>query len=301
MADGVIRGLTLINPAFWCVLLGGRRFRVSGVTIRSPGWLGAPNTDGIDVAAEGVHIEHCDIRNGGDSIAIKSPSADVLVEHTVARQGNGLVVGAAGSGLPGEDQTLHSVRNVTFRHCVAVDTTFGCHIKARPPQHGVARGVLFENITVTQAANATARRVRYGDHQGHVLGIHLFDQSTISRTGGALPVDAPPDLSLSSPLGRGPRRPPQDSVGRGAATVSAFNVTFRDIVATALFAGEFRCTEPGAPAAGCKEIVLENVRLNASAPVGAGCTFTGGLRSGQAGHPAALRGHPIRCGEGPPW
>ena len=58
-------------------------------------------SDGIDVAATNVLIRNVDIANGDDSICIKSPSADVLVEDSVVSAGNGLVVGTAGSGLGG--------------------------------------------------------------------------------------------------------------------------------------------------------------------------------------------------------
>ena len=123
--------MQLRNAAFWTALLGGADIRVHGVSIRSPDWLEAPNTDGIDIAARRVHIANVDITNGDDSIAIKSPSADVLVERSVVRQGNGLVVGTAGSGLVGDDPDLASVTNVTFRNITAIDTTFGCHVKYR--------------------------------------------------------------------------------------------------------------------------------------------------------------------------
>ena len=65
--------------------------------------------------------------------------------------GIGLVVGTADNV---------DVSNITFRNVSALDTTFGCHIKAKPPQHGTVREMLFENITVTQSANATDARVR---------------------------------------------------------------------------------------------------------------------------------------------
>ena len=92
----------------------------------------------------------CDITNGDESIAIKSPSSHVLVANTTARKGNGFVVGTAGNGLPGSDQLTYDVKNVTFRDCAAVDTTFGQHVKAKFPQRGSLCDVTFENINIYQ-------------------------------------------------------------------------------------------------------------------------------------------------------
>merc|ERR1712022_68748 len=109
----------------------------ASVKIRAPSSGQAPNTDGIDVAADGVHIRDVDILNGDDSICIKSPSANVLVESSRVAQGNGLVVGTAADqsawGGPWETANVH---NVTFRDITVNDTTFGCHIKFSFPQHG---------------------------------------------------------------------------------------------------------------------------------------------------------------------
>ena len=171
--------LTPLLPTFVHVLgrtIGGRQHRVDGVTIVSPNWVTAPNTDGIDIAAHDVHITGVDITNGDDSICIKSPSANILVEDSIVRKGNGFVVGTASSGLDGDDQNLFDVRNVTFRNSVAIDTTFACHIKAKPPQKGTVSDVLFQNIYSLQLENSTDYRIKHGDHAGYVIGIHLFDQ-----------------------------------------------------------------------------------------------------------------------------
>jgi len=136
VTNAEISDLTLVNPAFWTMLIGGADFHIHDITIRSPNWGKAPNTDGIDVAAKNVLIQRVDISNGDDSICIKSPSSDILVEDSVVRQGNGFVVGTADSGLDGNDPNTYDVRNVTFRNSRALDTTFGCHIKAKGDNHG---------------------------------------------------------------------------------------------------------------------------------------------------------------------
>lgn len=239
-----VEDVTLLNSAFWTLLLHGSDFTVSRVKVRAPNFIVAPNTDGIDVAADRVHIQGVDIRNGDDSICIKSPSANVLVERSVVAQGNGLVVGtAADQETWGGRSETASVENVTFRDITALDTTFGCHIKYYFPQHGTVRNVSFDNIHVTQTKAAEQRRVAAGDWAGYAIGMHQFDQGR--------------RLLFSSP--RDPHVP---------TFVRIENVTFRNITGTVLHGGQFECTRFGSP---CKGIKLKDVHLNASVD---GCTFS---------------------------
>lgn len=230
---------TLLNSAFWTLLLGGRDFVVSGIRVRTPNFQIAPNTDGIDVAARNVHITGVDVANGDDSICIKSPSSNVLVEHSVVSAGNGLVVGTAGDGLGRDDQLLANVTNVTFRHCIANDTTFGCHVKYRGSQHGAVSGIRFENITITQSTEAAARRVAAGDWAGYSIGVHQYDQGLRASAGAALP-------SLS--------------------VVRIENITYKGIRADGLHGGQFRCSAFSP----CRNIQLADVVLNVSID---GCSF----------------------------
>ena len=163
----IVGNFTLLNSPFWTLLLNGENFFVSDIRIRAPSFQIARNTDGIDIAAKNVHIRNVDIANGDDSICVKSPSSNVLVESSIVSLGNGLVVGTAGNGLS-ENENVAEISNITFRNCIANDTTFGCHIKFKPPQHGYAKNILFENVTIYQSVNATNRRVRSGDHAGYV-------------------------------------------------------------------------------------------------------------------------------------
>ena len=141
----VIENLTLVNAAkFHVDICGGENYTVRYLTIRSPDYEIAPNTDGIDIAATNVHVYGCDVQNGDDSLCIKSPAHNVLVEDSVVSQGNGLVVGTA---------NVANVSNITFRNIFANDTAFGCHIKFKPGQYGEVHDIRFENISIYQVAS----------------------------------------------------------------------------------------------------------------------------------------------------
>eukprot|EP01050_Picozoa_sp_SAG11_P007677 SAG11_NODE_648_length_7939_cov_84.614129_3_plen_300_part_00 len=200
------------------------------LTIRSPNFEKARNTDGIDIAARNVHVHDCDVSNGDDSLCIKSPGSNVLIENSTVRQGNGLVIGTSSDA---------AIENIVFRNIVADDTTFGCHIKFRPDQAGFVRAVLFENVSVYQSKRAYLRRiVDPDDHAGYAIGIHQDDQGLVAS-------------SLAEP-------PPPPDPGKG---VHVTNITYRHIRSTGLFGGSFLCT---AGALACTGITLEDVKLNVS-------------------------------------
>ena len=134
-----LEGFTILNPAAWSTSLSGADFGIHNISIRSPNYLIAPNTDGIDLAVDGAHISNADIKNGDDSICMKSPARNILVENSTVRQGNGLVVGTSDHA---------DFANITFRNCTAIGTLFGAHIKFKDAQVGHVDGVRFENIHI---------------------------------------------------------------------------------------------------------------------------------------------------------
>ena len=86
---------------------------------------------------------------------MKSPARDVLVEDSVVRQGNGLVVGTS-------DPV--AISNISFRNCTTLATHFGCHIKFKDQQSGHVSGVVFEDISIV-------------DPSGYAIGIDQDGQS----------------------------------------------------------------------------------------------------------------------------
>jgi len=255
-AQGIrVEGVTLRNSAFWTLLLHGRDFTVAGIKVRAPLTHIAPNTDGIDVAADNVHIHDVDIINGDDSICIKSPSSNVLVERSTVAQGNGLVVGTAANQDIWGGPSLFSVANVsnvTFRDITADDTTFGCHIKYYFPQRGHVRNITFANITVRQTAAAEARRVARNDWAGYAIGLHQFDQGRRDAVGEPL-------------------------VGNNDPTIPTFvsieDIKFINITGVVQHAGQFECSKLSHWLSPCKGVRLEHVHLDLNASVGA-CVFS---------------------------
>ena len=249
--DVELADITLLNPARFAIDIksnpgfegGGRRYALHGLKVRAPNFQTAPNTDGIDIAADGVHVYDVSVSNGDDSICIKSPAANILVENSTVAQGNGLVVGTAGSPT--------FVHNVTFRNISAVDTTFGCHVKFKPPQYGLVSNVTFEDVRIYQSEERTRQRVLHGDHAGYAIGIHFDDQGRrrlFEQQGQPVATDAAP--------------PPPPS-----SRVEIVNVTYRRVTADVLHAGQFRC---GAANLSCTGLVFEDVAINASRD---GCSF----------------------------
>eukprot|EP01043_Picozoa_sp_COSAG02_P087077 COSAG02_NODE_24413_length_689_cov_0.793220_1_plen_144_part_00 len=127
------------QPPFWNLVPtwcdGVQVFNVSIVAVPTT----APqayNTDGIEpMFSRNVHISHCFIQNGDDSVTVKSGSHNVLVENSIFQDGHGCNIGS----IQGE-----GVSNVTYRNIQLNNTLLGGgRIKAR---HWVDEWVVVENV-----------------------------------------------------------------------------------------------------------------------------------------------------------
>jgi hypothetical protein len=203
----IIKGIRFRDaPAYFMdIAEGGRNYSISDLTLDAPDWAVAPNTDGIDIAAYDVHVRNVSVRNGDDSLCIKSPAGNVLIEDSTVSQGNGLVVGT-------DDHV--DIQNIVFRNIKALDTTFGCHFKFKYPQVGKVRNVTYENVYVEQRLETTLRRIVHLDHRGYAMGIHMMNQ-------GRRLLD----------------------FGAKYSSVAIEDVTYRNISGSVIFAGEFLCGE----------------------------------------------------------
>ena len=134
--------LTLLNAPSYNVWTRGDcdGLTVYNLNITSPGSLAAPNTDGIDIACNNVHIYNSFIKNGDDSYCLKSGARNVLIENCTATQGFGLVSGT-GATPP--------IYNATFRNCTVYDAEWGIKVKAEgDKQNGTMSDITFEDITL---------------------------------------------------------------------------------------------------------------------------------------------------------
>lgn len=156
-----LQGLTLINSPYWtldikhCDMVEVDHVTISNVRSMSKTptlWdMTAFNTDGIDVAGSNIWIHDVSINTQDDTIAIKGPSSNILVER-VHGTGMGLAIGAIA------DETY---RNITVRDSWLEYPYKGIYIKFQPIEskfdvgehpnpNGTLSDVLFENITLVR-------------------------------------------------------------------------------------------------------------------------------------------------------
>ena len=93
----IISGLTLINSPYYHIAIGGTNITVHDINITvadsngNPGnYSVAPETDGIDIGGENIHVYNCYVQNGDDSFTLEAPSTNVIFENSTAAYGLGL-------------------------------------------------------------------------------------------------------------------------------------------------------------------------------------------------------------------
>ena len=154
--DVTVSSVSLLNAAFYHLVLAGKSHVIDGISINSPNYLIAPNTDGIQVGSVGAVVRNVFVKNGDDSIVVKTGASNVLIEDSTVEQGNGLVIGTGYFTVP--------VVNITFRRCVARNTLYGAHIKFKHSQQGKLQDVLFEDIHVENALSAAIEICQQGQN-----------------------------------------------------------------------------------------------------------------------------------------
>ncbi|KAL9819599.1 putative polygalacturonase [Arabidopsis thaliana] len=105
----------------------------------------SPNTDGIDIAhSNNIRIFNSSIQTGDDCIAINGGSYDINITHVACGPGHGISIGSLGRYSVND-----TVQNVKIRHCSFNGTENGARIKTWTGGLGVAKNILYENITLT--------------------------------------------------------------------------------------------------------------------------------------------------------
>ena len=143
-----IENITLINsPMFHVDLDNNTNVFITGlnITVTSPGYSNAPNTDGIDIGSNNVLIKDCFIANGDDSYVLKPNGRNVIVENSIAKYGLGLDIGTG---------ALPVIRNVTFKNMILNQTGYGIRLKSHYYENGTMEDIKFINITMINVEDA---------------------------------------------------------------------------------------------------------------------------------------------------
>ncbi len=260
--DFTVRDVRMLNSPSFHLFISGVNCEVTGISIQSPKYGLAPNTDGIDVACDGAYIARNHVVNGDDSLCVKSPGSNILFEHNYAEQGNGIVIGTSSHA---------QISNITYRNCVSNRTAYGMHIKFKDNQTGSVKGVLYENLTVIQP-------YRY------VMGINQNDQGRRRRL---LAQQHQPGVSTQNGSAEDAESR-SDSAYHLMANVSVNDITYRNIRTVgglALSAGHFQCDvtkhghEDGVKGPPCIGVTMEDIHIESVL----GCEFEGVVRGKAVG------------------
>ncbi|CAN8229697.1 unnamed protein product [Cochlearia groenlandica] len=110
----------------------------------------SPNTDGIDICfSRNIQVLDSSIQTGDDCVAItggSGGSSDINITGVACGPGHGISIGSLG-----RHDTNDLVQNVNVRNCIFNGTQNGARIKTWHGGQGVARNILYENITLINA------------------------------------------------------------------------------------------------------------------------------------------------------
>ncbi|KAF8023320.1 hypothetical protein BT93_F0735 [Corymbia citriodora subsp. variegata] len=121
----------------------------------------SPNTDGIAIGASShIEIRDCTIETGDDCIAIKGGTSNIEVTNVKCGPGHGISVGSL--GYEGAHET---VEEVYVRNCEFKSSDNGARIKTWEGGSGYVRGILFENIKVSDTKRPIIIDQSYCDDQ----------------------------------------------------------------------------------------------------------------------------------------
>ncbi|KAI8568573.1 hypothetical protein RHMOL_Rhmol02G0211700 [Rhododendron molle] len=168
-----IRGITSVNSQMFHIVINRcNNVKVLGVTVQASG--NSPNTDGIHIASSSeVTIMNSNIATGDDCISIGPGTTNLWIEQINCGPGHGISIGSLGWAL--EESGVH---NVTVKTVTFTGTQNGVRIKTwAKPSNGFVNGVLFQHITMVNAANPIVIQQNYcpGGHNcpNQVSGVKI--------------------------------------------------------------------------------------------------------------------------------
>jgi polygalacturonase len=143
----LITGITLENAPNVHVTLGrsssmGANGTISYITVKAPS--NSPNTDAIDTWYwNGININHCNLSEGDDNVAMDSYSQNVTITDCTLGYGHGISVGSYAT----------AVHNVIVDSCTFTNTTNGIRLKSERGRGGsgvnAVYNLSYSNITMT--------------------------------------------------------------------------------------------------------------------------------------------------------
>jgi polygalacturonase len=141
------------------------------------------NGDGFDIdSSRNVRIDHCDIDNGDDAIALKSGrGADAVADGRATEnvQISNCKLGSRFAGVGIGTEMSAGVRNVRIEHCTFTRGDNAIFIKSRTGRSGVIENITGDDLTVT------------GTH--NFLGIDLVTKGIV----GTKPVAGPEGIPVA--------------------------------------------------------------------------------------------------------
>ena len=230
----LIQNVTLLDSPAFHIQVRGADIEIADVTIRAggcDGWASAPNTDGINIGGQRIHVHDCFVHNGDDCVPTnvgynETDSRDILVERVTCECGtNGGVSIIAGK---------NNIIDVTYQHMIVRNTNQGAGAKISEAYEEPSGR--FENITWR---NITIQNPRYA-------AIYV---NTLKEDSAAPQCVVPVNAS------------------RPARWLTATNLSFVDVRATVntsagAYAGCFACT----PTSPCTGLVFDRVVVTDVAP-----------------------------------
>jgi len=207
--------VTIRNPPFHTVRLGGDGVTVWGVRIQAP-W-NEPNTDGFDLHGSNITLYDTSVANGDDDIAIAVAQTDtknITVRHFSAYARDGLTLLGNGNGKYSMSNLLFDDILITGDLPSVVTTTV----------NGVTTGTVngVSETTLQNTYNVTGYAQALPNAQGDVHGINLKYQSGSSMTNVIYRNVCMQDIR--TPLYIGPQETPSTTPTIGSVTFQNIHV-----------------------------------------------------------------------------
>ncbi|KAG7618144.1 Pectin lyase fold/virulence factor [Arabidopsis thaliana x Arabidopsis arenosa] len=176
--DIVYNGLHHINsPRNHISIYGCTNATLSNLDISAPE--DSPNTDGINIClSHRIQILDSSIQTGDDCVAItggRGGSSDINITGVACGPGHGISIGSLGKDNERDD----IVENVNVRSCSFTGTQNGARIKTWNGGRGLAKNILYENITLIDAGYPIIINQHYFDNKKK----HYFDKSFLKESG----------------------------------------------------------------------------------------------------------------------